>query len=148
MFFFGHRRVARALATGLPASARVVAVGLSLGRALSRIGLDVVTVLPRARRMQQRLPLVVAPIDGLPFSDGAFDAAFVEWPVADVEANGTQVTRELARIVRHGGHVGLVARRPNEPEVLSALLLHAALRDVEQRHAGGHLLSSATVRRY
>lgn len=147
MYFFGHRRVARTLAAGLPASARVVAVGLPLGRALSGLGLDVVTVLSRPRRLRLRLPLVVAPIDELPFGDAEVDAAFAEWPVTSVAANGTQVVRELARVVRHGGRVGLVAGQTSEPERLSALLLHATLRDVEQHRVGGSLLSSATVRR-
>ena len=147
-------RVAAALATVLKRRGdepgRVVAVGDELGRALGRVGLDVVCVSEVERKKKKGIEQVVAQLGALPFGDESVMAVFV----AGALPAGIAALTEFARVVHEGGMVAVatpgptLGRKIEPPEVLAAQLLHAALADIEQFDVGTTRVSAGTVRRW
>jgi SAM-dependent methyltransferase len=129
---------------------RVIAVGDELGRALGRVGLDVLCVAETERKKRKNLAQLVAPLEALPFEDASMAAVLVAGALAEPIA----ALMEFSRVVRDGGLVAVatpaatLGRRPAPPESLAAQLLHAALADVEQYDVGTTRISAGTVRRW
>jgi hypothetical protein len=127
---------------------RVLAIGDSLGKALAADGLRVISVAPSARRRKKGPAIVVAKSDRLPFADRSLDAVCA----AGMPEDGPTALRELARVVRDGGFIALatvasaLVRRVAPPEVVAASMLHAMVRDVEQKLVGSTLVTCARVR--
>ena len=132
---WGGRALARTVTRdGKPL--RVVALADGIARALEHAG----HVSLLARIADGRLPLDDAAADALCFSG-----------FPEVE-DPTHVVRECARVVRPGGRVLLatpagLARRGPERSLVSAVLLHAGLVDLEQRVQRGIVITSGRVRR-
>jgi hypothetical protein len=133
----GSKALARATAR-LGKGRRVVALSEPIARALEAEGQEAV----RAAFTDGRLTL----------ADGHGDALCGSGlPEADV-AGALTMLRECARVVKHGGLVlvatgsGLTGRGA-ERSLVTALLLHAGLEDLEQRLQRGSAISSGRVRR-
>lgn len=105
----------------------------------------------REHGVEDRVELLVADATALPFEDGRFDATYAESVLAFVE-DPALALREMVRVTRPGGHVGIsesIWTRPPTPEIeelardLNAgvrpaaewrsLCKEAGLRDVEVR---------------
>jgi demethylmenaquinone methyltransferase/2-methoxy-6-polyprenyl-1,4-benzoquinol methylase len=98
-----------------------VATGTGLvATALARSGCEVVAVdqsepmldvararLARARELTQRVRFVTGEAERLPFEDGEFDALTFTYLLRYVDDRGATL-RELARVVKPGGRIGMV----------------------------------------
>jgi SAM-dependent methyltransferase len=132
---WGGKALARAVTTDGP-KLQVAALSEGVARALEQAG----HTAARARLEDGRLPL----------PDGAVDALCVSGLPDEVESARTALG-ECARVVRPGGRVLVataagLARRGPERHLVTALLLHAGLRDLEQRMSRGIVITSGRVR--
>jgi SAM-dependent methyltransferase len=131
---WGGKALARAVAGG-GAHLQVAALSEGVARALEAAG----HTAQRAWLADGRLPL----------HDGAVDAVCVSGLPEEVEA-ALAVLRECGRVARSGGRVlaataaGLARRGPERHRV-TALFMHAGLRDLEQRMARGIVITSGRV---
>ena len=109
----------RGLAWAAPApGARVLDVGCGTGRWLRRYselklnayGVDATPgMLQRALELRTDCPVVAAPAQRLPFQDEAFDLVSAVTVVQHVPADAqSEVLREMARVLRPGGHLMLL----------------------------------------
>ena len=57
---------------------------------------------------EPRVPLVQATAESLPFADESFDIAFSSFGAVPFVAEPARVMAESARVLRPGGHLGLV----------------------------------------
>jgi SAM-dependent methyltransferase len=132
---WGGRALARAVTReGKPL--RVVALAEGIARALEHAGhVSLLTRIENGR---------------LPLDDAATDALCLSgFPEVD---DPTRVVRECARVVRPGGRVLLatpagLARRGPDRHLVTAVLLHAGLVDLEQRAQRSIVITSGRVRR-
>ena len=102
---------AKIAGTWLPAAERLLEIGCStgyltrhfLGRAQRTFGLDVNEAALRARRRpHQRIPLVCADVESLPFMDRSFDAIVMLEVIEHTRAD-TLASAEVRRILKVGG---------------------------------------------
>jgi SAM-dependent methyltransferase len=131
---FGAKALARAVSVG-GAHLRVVALSDRVARALEQAG---------------HVSLLAPPENGrLPLEDRAADALCASG-LPEIET-APRILRECARVVRPGGRVLVataagLARRGPERHLVTALLLHAGLVDLEQRMSHGTVITSGGVR--
>jgi SAM-dependent methyltransferase len=131
---WGGRALARAVGSG-GAGQKVAALSEGVARALEAAG----HTAERARLDEGRLPL----------GDHAVDAVCISGLPEDVET-ARAVLRECARVTRSGGRVLVataagLARRGPERHLVTALFMHAGLRDLEQRMARGIVITSGRI---
>jgi SAM-dependent methyltransferase len=101
-----------------PCGARVLDVGCGTGRWLRRyskfelnaFGVDATPgMLRRAQELGTKCPVVAAPAQRLPFKNDAFDLVSAVTVVQHVPADAQPgVLREMARVLRSGGHLMLL----------------------------------------
>ncbi|HET9400561.1 MAG TPA: methyltransferase domain-containing protein [Candidatus Acidoferrales bacterium] len=105
-------------ACALPANAKILDIGCGTGRWIRRyseagfnpVGIDATQhMLQRANEIGTHSPLIVAPAQNLPFKDRTFDLISSVTVVQHViPADQPKILREMARVLRPGGHLLLL----------------------------------------